>query len=173
MRKSNTARRYLIQRIGYSFLTLLALLTVVIILVVILYIIIQGLPAISLEFIFGYPSNGMRSGGIFPAIVGTILLTMMTALFCVPIGIGAAIYLSEYAKDNKFTRMIRIAIVNLAGIPSIVYGLFGLGMFVIAMGLGSSILAASLTLGIMTLPVIISTSEEALRAVPQSLRFAG
>jgi phosphate transport system permease protein len=170
MRKSNTARRYLIQRIGYSFLTLLALLTVVIILVVILYIIIQGLPAISLEFIFGYPSNGMRSGGIFPAIVGTILLTMMTALFCVPIGIGAAIYLSEYAKDNKFTRMIRIAIVNLAGIPSIVYGLFGLGMFVIAMGLGSSILAASLTLGIMTLPVIISTSEEALRAVPQSFR---
>jgi phosphate transport system permease protein len=170
MRKSNTARRYLIQRIGYSFLTLLALLTVVIILVVILYIIIQGLPAISLEFIFGYPSNGMRSGGIFPSIVWTILLTMMTALFCVPIGIGAAIYLSEYAKDNKFTRMIRIAIVNLAGIPSIVYGLFGLGMFVIAMGLGSSILAASLTLGIMTLPVIISTSEEALRAVPQSFR---
>lgn len=170
MRKSNSARRYLIQRIGYSFLTLLALLTVVVILVVILYIVFQGLPAISLEFIFGYPSNGMRSGGIFPAIVGTILLTMMTALFCVPIGIGAAIYLSEYAKDNKFTRMIRIAIVNLAGIPSIVYGLFGLGMFVIAMGLGSSILAASLTLGIMTLPVIISTSEEALRAVPQSFR---
>jgi phosphate transport system permease protein len=140
------------------------------ILAILLYILFQGLPAISLEFIFGFPSNGMRSGGIFPAIVGTVLLTLGTAIFCVPIGISAAIFLSEYSKDNWLTRAIRIAIISLAGIPSVVYGLFGLGLFVIGLGFGTSILAASLTLGIMTLPVVISTSEEALRAVPQEFR---
>jgi phosphate transport system permease protein len=112
----------------------------------------------------------MRSGGIFPAIVGTFYLTLGTAIFSVPLGIGAAIYLSEYAPDNRWTRTIRIAIINLAGIPSVVYGLFGLGMFVIFFKLGISILAGALTLAITTLPVIISTAEEALRAVPQSFR---
>jgi phosphate transport system permease protein len=102
--------------------------------------------------------------------VGTILLTIGTAIFSVPLGVAIAIYLSEYARDNKFTRMIRLAIINLAGVPSIVYGLFGLGLFVLALGFGSSILAGSLTLSIMTLPVIISTAEEALRSVPQSFR---
>jgi phosphate transport system permease protein len=102
--------------------------------------------------------------------VGTFLLTIGTAIFSVPLGIGAAIYLSEYAPDNRWTRAIRIAIINLAGIPSVVYGLFGLGMFVIFLKFGTSILAGSLTLSIMTLPVIISTAEEALRAVPQSFR---
>jgi len=167
---ATTNRRYLIQKVGFASLTILSLTTVVVILLVIFYILIQGLSAISWEFIFGFPSNGMRSGGIYPAILGTILLTIGCALFCVPIGIGAAIFLSEYAKDNRLTKTIRIAIVNLAGIPSVVYGLFGLGMFVIALQFGISILAASLTLGIMTLPVIISTAEEALRAVPQSFR---
>lgn len=112
----------------------------------------------------------MRSGGIWPAIVGTVLLTIGTAICAVPLGIAAAIYLSEYATDNRWTRTIRIAIINLAGIPSVVYGLFGLGLFVLFLKFGTSILAASLTLGIMTLPVVISTSEEALRAVPQSFR---
>jgi phosphate transport system permease protein len=112
----------------------------------------------------------MREGGIFPAIVGTILLTIGTAIFSVPLGIGAAIYLSEYAPENRWTRWIRIAIINLAGIPSVVYGLFGLGLFVLFLAFGTSILAGSLTLSIMTLPVIISTAEEALRAVPQSFR---
>jgi phosphate transport system permease protein len=112
----------------------------------------------------------MRSGGIFPAILGTIYLTFLTTIIAVPIGIAAAIYLAEYAKENRWTRIIRIAIINLAGIPSIVYGLFGLGIFVLSLRLGTSILAASLTLGIMTLPVIISTSEEALRAVPHPFR---
>ena len=168
--KSNSAKRYAIQRIGFGFLTILSLVTVLMILAVILFIFKQGLSAISMEFIFGFPSNGMRSGGIFPAILGTILLTIGAAIFCVPIGISAAVFLSEYAKEGRLTRTIRIAIINLAGIPSVVYGLFGLGLFVIAMQLGVSILAASLTLGIMTLPVIISTSEEALRAVPQSFR---
>lgn len=112
----------------------------------------------------------MREGGIGPAIVGTVYLTLGTAVIAVPIGLLAAIYLSEYAPDSAFTRTIRIAIVNLAGIPSVVYGLFGLALFVLFLGLGSSIAAACLTLAIMTLPVIISTAEEALRAVPQSFR---
>ena len=112
----------------------------------------------------------MRAGGILPAILGTFYLTLGTALFAVPPGIAAAIYLAEYAPDNAWTRAIRIAMTNLAGIPSVVYGLFGLGLFVIFLHFGTSILAASLTLSIMTLPVIISTTEEALRAVPQSFR---
>jgi phosphate transport system permease protein len=123
---------------------------------------------ISWEFLTGMPENGMRSGGIYPAIIGTLYLTLGTALFSVPPGIAAAIYLAEYAPDNRWTRAIRIAMVNLAGIPSIVYGLFGLGLFVIFLNFGTSILAASLTLSIMTLPVIISTTEEALRSVPSS-----
>jgi phosphate transport system permease protein len=131
---------------------------------------IQGAPAISWEFITEMPSDGMRSGGIWPAIIGTFYLTIGTAIFSVPAGIAAAIYLSEYASDNRWTRTIRIAIINLAGIPSVVYGLFGLGLFVLFLNFGTSILAGSLTLSIMTLPVIISTTEEALRAVPQSFR---
>jgi phosphate transport system permease protein len=123
-----------------------------------------------LEFLSGFPRDGMRAGGILPAIIGTLYLTIGTAIFSVPLGIAAAIYLAEYAKDNRLTRLIRLAIINLAGIPSVVYGLFGLGLFVLFLKFGTSILAASLTLSIMTLPVIISTSEEALRAVPQAFR---
>lgn len=167
---ANSTKRYTIQRLGFGFLTILSLTTVVLILVVIGYIALKGLSAISFEFIFSFPKDGMRAGGIFPAILGTILLTFGTAIFCIPIGIAAAIFLAEYAQDNWLTKTVRVAIISLAGIPSVVYGLFGLGMFVIALGFGVSILAASLTLGIMTLPVIISTAEEALRAVPQSFR---
>ncbi len=169
MNTSSTTRN-LIQRLGFSLLTLLALLTAIPIVVVVLYILAQGLPAISLEFLAGFPSDGMRAGGILPAIIGTIYLTLGTAIFSVPLGIGASIYLSEYASDNFWTRVIRIAIINLAGIPSVVYGLFGLGLFVLFLRFGTSILAASLTLSIMTLPVIISTAEEALRSVPQEFR---
>ena len=117
------------------------------------------------------PTDGMRAGGILPAIVGTIYLTIGTAIFSVPLGIAAAIYLAEYAPDNNWTRRIHIAIITLSGIPSVVYGLFGLGLFVIFLQLGTSILAASLTLAIMTLPVIISTTEEALFAVPYNFRL--
>ncbi len=112
----------------------------------------------------------MRAGGVLPAIIGTFYLTIGTAIFSVPLGVGAAIYLAEYAAENRWTRIIRIAIINLAGIPSVVYGLFGLGLFVLFLQFGTSILAGSLTLAIMTLPVIISTSEEAIRAVPQEFR---
>ena len=130
----------------------------------------QGMPAFSWEFLTSMPSNGMKAGGLLPAIIGTFYLTLGTAIFAVPLGIAAAIYIAEYAPNNQWTRMIRIAIINLAGIPSVVYGLFGLGLFVVFMKFGTSILAASLTLSIMTLPVIISTTEEALRSVPTSFR---
>ncbi len=162
--------RLLEQRLGFGCLTAITLLTIIPIFAVVLYILIQGLPAISWSFLTTFPYDGVKQGGIFPAIVGTFLLTIGTAIFSVPLGIGAAIYLSEYARESRWTRMIRIAIINLAGIPSVVYGLFGLGMFVIFLKFGTSILAGSLTLSIMTLPVIISTAEEALRAVPQSFR---
>lgn len=155
---------------GFSLLTVISVATVIPILAVVAYIFYQGAPAISLQFLTDFPREGMREGGILPAIVGTIYLTIGTAIFSVPLGIGAAIYLSEYAQESRWTRLIRIAIINLAGIPSVVYGLFGLGLFVIFLQFGTSILAGSMTLSIMTLPVIISTSEEALRAVPQSFR---
>ncbi len=158
------------QKIGFGALTLASVLTALPILALVIYIIVQGLPQISWEFLTQMPRDGMRAGGILPAIVGTFYLTLGTALFSVPLGIAAAIYIAEYAPDNRWTRLIRIAIVNLAGIPSVVYGLFGFGLFVIFLRFGTSILAASLTLSIMTLPVIISTTEEALRSVPQSFR---
>jgi phosphate transport system permease protein len=162
--------RILQQRLGFGCLTMITILTVIPIFALVIYILIQGIPAISWSFLTAFPYDGVKQGGIFPAIVGTILLTIGTAIFSVPLGIGAAIYLSEYAPESSWTRVIRIAIINLAGIPSVVYGLFGLGMFVIFLHFGTSILAGSLTLSIMTLPVIISTAEEALRAVPQSFR---
>ena len=162
--------RHLSQRLGFSLLTLIAVFTVVPIIGVIVYIFIQGSSAISWEFLTAVPRSGMREGGILPAIVGTFYLTIGTAVFSVPLGIAAAVYLSEYAADSRWTRLIRLAIINLAGIPSVVYGLFGLGLFVLFLNFGTSILAASLTLSIMTLPVIISTAEEALRAVPQAFR---
>jgi phosphate transport system permease protein len=158
------------QQLGFSLMTLISVLTVIPIVVVVIYILIQGLPAFSWTFLTAMPSDGMRKGGILPAIIGTFYLTLGTAIFSVPLGIAAAIYLAEYAQENRWTRLIRITIINLAGIPSVVYGLFGLGLFVIFLRFGTSILAASLTLSIMTLPVIISTTEEALRSVPNSFR---
>jgi phosphate transport system permease protein len=156
--------------IGTNLLRLIALITVLPVIGVILYIFARGAPAVSLEFLSQVPRDGMRAGGIFPAIVGTIYLTLGTAIFSVPLGVAAGIYIAEYALDNWVTRLIRITIINLAGIPSVVYGLFGLGLFVLFLRFGTSILAASLTLSIMTLPVIISTTEEALRSVPNSFR---
>lgn len=158
------------QRLAFGLLSLAALVTTAPILLIVGYIAATGLPAVSWDFLTTMPRDGMRAGGIWPAIVGTGLLTAGTGLVAVPLGIAAAIYLAEYAKDTTLTRAIRIAIINLAGIPSVVYGLFGLGLFVLFLNFGTSILAGCLTLAIMTLPVIISTAEEALRAVPQSFR---
>jgi len=167
---ADTKRRYLVQRVGFALLTVAALVVVLPILYVIGSIVVQGIAAINWEFLFGMPRDGMKAGGIWPAIVGTIVLTISTAVISIPIGVGGAIYLSEYARDTKLTRSIRLALVNLAGIPSVVYGLFGLGMFVIFLGFGTSIVAGALTLAIMTLPVMISAAEEALRAVPMEFR---
>jgi phosphate transport system permease protein len=166
----HTRKRYREQRIGTVILGIATSIVVVPILLVIATIVVRGLPVLSWEFLTTMPSDGMTSGGILPAIVGTILLTLGAALAAVPVGVGGAIYLSEYARDSAVTRAIRLAIVNLAGIPSVVYGLFGLGMFVLFLNMGTSIVAGSLTLAIMTLPVVISTSEEALLAVPTEFR---
>lgn len=162
--------RQQVQRIGFVVSALAALLVVVPILLVIGIIVVRGLPAISWTFLTDMPREGMKAGGILPAIVGTLLLTLGTALAAIPVGVGGAIYLSEYARDTWLTRTIRLAIINLAGIPSVVYGLFGLGLFVLFLQFGTSILAGSLTLAIMTLPIIISTAEEALRSVPTEFR---
>lgn len=159
------------QRLARILITIVAAIAITPIIIVILFLLINGLQAISWEFLTQPPRNGMTEGGIMPAILGTILLTMGTAIAAIPLGVGAAIYLAEYAKDTKFTRAIHLAIVNLAGIPSIVYGLFGLGIFVLFLDMGTSIIAGSLTLGLMTLPVVISTSEEAILAVPREFRL--
>ena len=158
------------QKIAVWVITAVAVLVILPILMVIIFMIANGLSGISWEFLSRTPSNGMTEGGIFPAILGTVFLTLGTAVAAIPLGIGAAIYLAEYAGDTWLTRAIRLAIVNLAGIPSIVYGLFGLGAFVLFLNFGTSILAGSLTLGLMTLPVVISTAEEAILAVPQEFR---
>lgn len=156
--------------LGVNLLRLITFITALPVIGIIVYIIVRGAPALSWEFLTAMPRDGMRSGGILPAIIGTFYLTLGTAIFSVPLGVAAGIYIAEYAPDNRLTRLIRIAIINLAGIPSVVYGLFGLGLFVLFLNLGTSILAASLTLSIMTLPVIISTTEEALRQVPNAFR---
>ena len=141
------------------------------ILVVILYdIFSKGIDKISWEFLTSMPKNGMTEGGIFPAIIGTIMVTVITAVLSVPLGMGCAVYLNEYAGDSKVTRLIRMSIRNLSGVPSIVYGLFGVVLFVQLMRLGTSILSAGFTLGLMTLPWTVTASEEALKNVPNSYR---
>lgn len=160
------------ERIAFALMALCTAIVVLPVVAILIYVLVKGAPAINLEFLTAMPRRGMKAGGIFPAIWGTTLLMVGTAVFSVPLGVGAAIYLSEYAPDNRFTRLIRLAIVNLAGIPSVVYGLFGLGLFVIFLGFGASVIAGSLTLAILVLPVIITASEEALRAVPRDFRYA-
>jgi phosphate transport system permease protein len=135
-------------------------------------LIIRGFPGLSAEFFLEEPRNVMSAGGIFPALVGTVWLTAVALLVALPLGISAAIYLSEYAKDNWLTGLINIAIVNLAGVPSIVHALFGVGAFVLFLDFGVSVLAASCTLAVMTLPVIIVATRESLQALPQSFREA-
>jgi phosphate transport system permease protein len=156
-------------RFGLGAMTGLLILPVVLILGTLIY---MGAPVISFEFLFTGPTKGMTAGGIFPALLGTVLLVMVALIASVPLGIAAAIYLSEYASDNWFTRAINLAIINLAGVPSIVHALFGVGAFVIFFKFGTSILAASLTLAIMTLPVVIVATRESLQAVPLAFREA-
>jgi phosphate transport system permease protein len=165
-------KRYITQKFFYILLLVLTLIVVVFIFGIIFYLIIKGSKAISWDFISKFPENGMREGGIFPAILGTIYLMIGTIVFALPIGIFAAIYLNEYAAKNKVTRIIRLSIINMAGVPSVVYGLFGLGFFVLFLRFGKSILSGSLTLALMVLPIIITSTEEALKAVPDTYRQA-
>jgi len=158
------------QKIAFVILGFITLLVVAPIVLTILYVVKNGAGAVTWEFISQAPRNGMREGGILPAIIGTIVLIIGTMLFSLPLGILSAIYLVEYAKDNFFTRLIKLSVVNLSGIPSIVYGLFGFTLFVVFLKFGTSILAGSLTLAIMSLPVIITATKEALESVPASFR---
>ena len=168
LNKKNESRQKLV-RFGLGSMVGLLILPVVLILGTLIY---KGAPVISFEFLFASPTNGMTAGGIFPALLGTVLLVLVALLASVPLGVAAAIYLSEYAPDNWFTRAINLAIINLAGVPSIVHALFGVGAFVIFFQFGTSILAASLTLAIMTLPVVIVATRESLQAVPMAFREA-
>lgn len=155
------------------FALLFSTLMVCLILGVILFdIFSKGFSSLSLNFIVDFPKKGMTEGGILPAILGTILLTFITTIFAVPFGVACAIYLNEYAKPTRSTKLIRASIRNLAGIPSIIYGLFGLALFVQGLNLGTSALSAGLTLGLLSLPYIITTTEEALKRIPNSMREA-
>lgn len=151
---------------------LMTLVLVIPVLLILGLLVIRGGPALSAEFLFSAPTNGMTAGGIFPALIGTIWLVLVALLASVPIGVAAALYLSEYAPDNQVTRIINLAIINLAGVPSVVHALFGLGAFVLFFQFGTSILAASLTLAVMTLPVVIVATRESLQAVPMAFREA-
>ncbi|MBF0588616.1 MAG: phosphate ABC transporter permease PstA [Magnetococcales bacterium] len=157
-------------------LRLLFLMMIVTLIVPVLIIlgtlIYKGGSMISMEFLFTFPKNGMTAGGIFPALLGTIWLVAVALLVSVPLGVAAAIYLSEYALDNWLTRLINICIINLAGVPSIVHALHGFGAFVIFAKMGTSILAAGLTLAIMTMPVVIVATKESLQSVPHAFRVA-
>ena len=163
-------RGWVMERLINGFMRAITYFVVLVVGYIIFDIVWNGLPAISWEFLTERPRRSGAEGGIFPAIVGTFCLVVGTIIVALPLGMASAVYLSEYARQGRFTRAIRLAIVTLAGVPSIVFGLFGLGLFVYFFGFGQSILAGSLTLACMVLPTIIVSSEEALRAVPNALR---
>ena len=161
-----------VERLYRILFLMMVLLLVLPVLVILSTLIVKGGSIISFEFLFTSPTDGMTAGGILPALIGTVWLVSVALLVSVPLGVAAAVYLNEYAGDNWFTRVINLAIINLAGVPSIVHALFGVGAFVIFFGFGTSILAASLTLAIMTLPVVIVATRESLAAVPMAFREA-
>ncbi|MDY6861478.1 MAG: phosphate ABC transporter permease PstA [Thermodesulfobacteriota bacterium] len=163
-------RKIIMQILGFSLLKVCMGIVLLVIVVILYDITSKGIGVINWEFLTSMPKKGMTEGGIFPAIAGTIMVTVITAILAVPMGMGCAIYLNEYAGDNKITRLIRMSIRNLSGVPSIVYGLFGVVLFVQLMHLGTCMLSAGLTLGLMTLPWTITASEEALKNVPHSYR---
>ncbi|MCH2103973.1 MAG: phosphate ABC transporter permease PstA [Planctomycetes bacterium] len=162
-------RNQRLYRLLFGWMTVLLILPVLIILVLLTA---KGAPALSWEFFTADPINGMTEGGIFPCLIGTIWIVAVALFASVPLGVACAVYLSEYAPDNTLTRLINLAIINLAGVPSIVHALFGVGAFVMFFDLGTSILAAGLTLAVMTMPVVIVSTRESLQAVPQAFREA-
>jgi phosphate transport system permease protein len=163
-------KRQLSQRTAFSLLIIATIIVIVPVLVIVLEIIANGASAISWDFLTHAPSQAGKAGGILPAIVGTFYLMLGTIVFALPLGVMAGIYLTEYAKDNWFTRSVNLAIVNLAGVPSIVYGLFGLGVFVLLFHFGMSLLSASLTLACQALAMTVTTSREAILSVPREYR---
>lgn len=171
MRRVMTVKRRT-ERVAFLVMWFAALAALTPLVLILSYLLAGGLPAISWEFLTEAPRNMMRAGGIFPAIAGTLLLVAGSSLAAVPLGVAGGLYLAEYARPGLFTRLIRLAVVNLAGVPSVVYGLFGLSLFVVFLHMGVSVLAGSLTLGILVLPVVIAATEEAARAVPASHRHA-
>jgi phosphate transport system permease protein len=171
--KSHASRRKLIQKIGISILFLSLIITFFFLFIIVIFVAIRGAGVLNWEFLTAMPRKSMTQGGIFPAILGTFYLSLGAVIFALPLGILAAIYLNEYAGDTGLLRVIKMGINNLAGVPSIVFGLFGLAIFVKFFGFGVSILAGALTLAIMILPVIISTTVEALKSIPDSFREAG
>ena len=166
------ARNKQVQRLISILFLMMTLFLIVPVLIILGTLLVKGSSVISIDFLFTSPTEGMTAGGIFPALLGTVFLVAVDLVIAIPIGISAAIYLSEYAGNNWLTRVINLAIINLAGVPSIVHALFGLGAFVLFFGFGTSILAASLTLAIMTLPLVIVASKESMQAVPQAFREA-
>lgn len=162
--------RKLKQNIAFFSFRILSIIIVGILSYILGFIIYNGAKAISLEFFFSFPKQGMTKGGILPAIIGTFYLVIGSLIFAFPLGVMSAIYTVEYAKKGWIVRIIRMMTNNLASVPSIIFGLFGMALFVNTLGFGTSILAGSFTLGILVLPIIIRTTEEALMAVPDSYR---
>ena len=165
-------KRKLVEGLAFGAIRLSTVIICLALAIMLGFILLYGYKAITWTFLTQPPTEAMTKGGIFPAIVGTFYLTLGAIIVAFPLGVASAIYLSEYARQGRLVRFIRLGINNLAGVPSVVFGLFGLGLFVVFLGFGSSILSGSLTLGFLILPVIIGTSEEALKAVPQTYREA-
>ena len=167
-----TRRKQRCEFLAKAVFLLMTLLMVLPLLLIVGYLFYEASPALSLDFLLSNPRQGMRAGGIWSPLLGTMYLVVISLAVATPIGVLAAVYLNEYARDNWLTRVVNLAVVNLAGVPSIVHALFGLGAFVLFAGIGRSVLAASLTLAIMTMPVIIASTKEALAAVPMAFREA-
>jgi phosphate transport system permease protein len=165
-------RKNITQGIGFGLITLSTLITLIFLGAIIYFVAVRGIKVVSWEFLTDVPRKAMTEGGVAPAIVGTLYLTLGAILFALPLGLACAIYLNEYSPKGYVVNIIRISINNLAGVPSVVFGLFGLAFFVKFCKFGISIVSGSLTLGILVLPVIISAAQESLMAVPQSLREA-
>jgi phosphate transport system permease protein len=170
MKARAISTRQLSQRAAFSLIIVATIIVVIPVLVIVLQIILNGASAISWDFLTQTPSQAGKAGGILPAIVGTFYLMLGTIVFALPLGVMAGIYLTEYARDNWLTRLINLAILNLAGVPSIVYGLFGLGIFVLLFHFGMSLLSASLTLACQALAMTVTTSREAILAVPREYK---
>lgn len=170
LQAGNHRRKIVAEKVAFSVFRVLSAFIVTILIVLLTFITIKGAGVMSWDFITTPPSDGMKGGGIWPAIVGTFYLMVGSALFAFPLGVMSGIYMHEYAKSGKIVRFIRMMTNNLAGIPSIVFGLFGMSLFVNFFGFGDSILAGSLTLGLLALPLVIRTTEEALKAIPDSFR---